>query len=92
MSIVTKWLDASLSAEVDLGPGYVLDGDPIPSERSTAASQFSAQTIVAKRLDGLRCHFDIMLDGAQLLPPKGHAPQFSAHVYCGQMVAHLSYC
>jgi len=29
--------------------------------------------------------------GAQLLK-KGYAPQFSAHVYCGQMVAHLSYC
>ena len=24
--------------------------------------------------------------------PKGHSPQFSAHVYCGQTVAHLSYC
>jgi len=22
----------------------------------------------------------------------GHSPQFLAHVYCGQMVAHLSYC
>jgi len=30
----------------------------------------------------------------QLDPPsqKGHSPQFSAHVYCGQTVAHLSYC
>ena len=26
------------------------------------------------------------------LSPKGHSPQFSAHVYCGQTVAHLSYC
>jgi len=25
-------------------------------------------------------------------PPKGHSPQFSAHVYCGPVVAHLSYC
>jgi len=25
------------------------------------------------------------------LPQKGHSPQFSAHVYCGQTVAHLSY-
>jgi len=23
---------------------------------------------------------------------RGHGPQFSAHVYCGQTVAHLSYC
>jgi len=28
-----------------------------------------------------------------LLPQKrGHSPQFSTHVYCGQTVAHLSYC
>jgi len=26
------------------------------------------------------------------LPPKGHSPQFSTRVYCGQTVAHLSYC
>ena len=25
-------------------------------------------------------------------PPKGTHPQFSAHIYCGQTVAHLSYC
>ena len=24
--------------------------------------------------------------------PKGHSPHFSGHVYCGQTVAHLSYC
>jgi len=23
---------------------------------------------------------------------KGHNPQFTAHVYCGQTLAHLSYC
>jgi len=26
------------------------------------------------------------------LPQKGYIPQFSAHVHCGQTVAHLSYC
>jgi len=37
---------------------------------------------------------DIVLDGAQIPPPKRGtaAPLFSAHVYCSQMVAHLSYC
>ena len=37
----------------------------------------------------------IVLDGdlATPLPKKrGHSPQFSAHVYCGETVAHLSYC
>jgi len=37
---------------------------------------------------------DIVLDGDPALPHgKGHSsPQFSAHVYCGQTVAHLSNC
>jgi len=30
--------------------------------------------------------------GDQLPLPKGHSPQFSAHVYCGQTIARLSYC
>ena len=35
---------------------------------------------------------DIVLDGAQLPSPNGHAFHFSANVYCGQTIAHLSYC
>ena len=34
---------------------------------------------------------DIVLDWAQP-PKKEHSPHFSAHGYCGQTVAHLSYC
>ena len=35
----------------------------------------------------------IVLDGSQLpLHHRGTVPQLSAHVYCGQTVAHLSYC
>jgi len=64
-------------------------------------------SIVTKRLDGSRCHLvrtgvdlgagHIVLDGAELAPERGTAeqppgPHFSAHVYCGQTVAHLSYC
>ena len=30
--------------------------------------------------------------GTQLHPKRDTAPHFSAHVYCGQTVAHLSYC
>ena len=36
---------------------------------------------------------DIVLDGDPAPLKKGIAPtQFSAHIYCGQTVAHLSYC
>jgi len=35
----------------------------------------------------------IVLDGDPApRPRKVYSPQFSAHVYCGQTVAHLSYC
>ena len=35
----------------------------------------------------------IVLDGDPALPPqKGHSPQFSVHVCCGQTVVHLSNC
>ena len=35
----------------------------------------------------------IVLDGDPAHPPpKGHNPHFSVHVYCGQTVAHVSYC
>jgi len=37
---------------------------------------------------------DIVLDRETQLPvsKKGATPQFSARVYCGKTVAHLSYC
>jgi len=34
----------------------------------------------------------IVLDGDPAPQKRGTAPQFSAHVYCGETVAHLSYC
>jgi len=64
-------------------------------------------SIVAKRLDDQDATWyggrpllgpgDILLDGDPALPsPKRKGgvapPSFSAHVCCGQTVAHLSYC
>jgi len=61
---------------------------------------FRLMSVVAKWLDGSRCHLvrryqedHIVLHGDPAHPlPKGTALQFSADVYCGQTVAHLSYC
>ena len=57
-------------------------------------------SIVAKRLVGSGCylvwrHATLCWMGTQLPPPEKGAQQhrhFLAHVYCGEMVAHLSYC
>ena len=88
----TGWIKMPLGTEVGLGPGHtVLDGDP---------AHFRPMSVVAKRLNGSKGHLarrqatasDIVLHGDPA-PPNGHnSPLFSAHVYCGQTVTHLSYC
>ena len=48
----------ALGVEVGLGPGHiVLDGDPAPLPKKGAElPNFRPVFIVAKRLDGSRCH------------------------------------
>ena len=84
---------------VGFGPGHlVLDGDPAPLPQRGTAPPPNLQpiSVVAKWLNGLRCHFvwmevglgpgDFVLYEDPTPPPQkgGRAPQFSAHVYCGQ--------
>jgi len=46
-----------LGMEVDIGPGHiVLDGDPAPLPKTDTAPNFRPMSVVAKRLDELRCH------------------------------------
>jgi len=52
------WINMSLGMEVGLGPGHiVLDGDPahLP-KRGHSPSNFRLMSVVAKRLDGSKCH------------------------------------
>jgi len=45
-----------LGIEVGLGPGHtVLDGDPAPPKEAQPPN-FRSTSVVAKRLDGSRCH------------------------------------
>jgi len=83
-----------LGMEVGMSPGdFVLDGDPVP------LPNFRSISIVAKRLDALRCHLVLMFDVVVYCnlanqpcepPPTPHkgggatSPIFG-HVYCGQM-------
>jgi len=49
-----------LGMEVGLGPGHTAaDGDPIPTPKSGHSSppNFWPMSVVAKRLDGSKCHF-----------------------------------
>ena len=49
------WIKMALGSEAGLGPATLLDGDPASPKRCTAPS-FRPMSIVAKRLDGSRCH------------------------------------
>jgi len=87
----------TLGMQVGLIPDHiVLDGDPVPPpQKGAQPPNFQPMFIVAKLLDGSRYPLstevnlgpgDLVLDGVPALPPKrGTAPQFSVHVYRGQM-------
>jgi len=50
------WVKMPLGMEVCLGSGYiVLVGDPAPPKKGTAPN-FRPTFVVAKRLDGSKCH------------------------------------
>jgi len=51
------WIKMKLGVEVGLRPGHiVLDGDPAPPPKSGTDPNFWPMYVVAKRLDGSRCH------------------------------------
>jgi len=52
------WIKMRLGTEVGLDPGdIVLDGDPAPPKGAQQPPTFRPMFIVAKRLDGSRCHW-----------------------------------
>jgi len=76
--------------QVGLGPGHiVLDGDqaPLPKKWITAPN--------FRLVFGTEVGLDaghIVLDWDLAPHQRSTDAPFSAHVYCGQTVAHLSYC
>jgi len=52
------WIKLPLGMDVGLGPGdFVLDGDPAsPIKKGAQPPNFRRMSIVAKGLDGSRCH------------------------------------
>jgi len=83
----------------------VFDGDAAPLPKKTHSPQLSVHVCCGQTAGGIRIPLgaevghgpgDVALDGdPALLTERGTAaPQFPAHVYCGQMIAHqvLSSC
>jgi len=51
------WIKMKLGMEVGLGPSHiVLDRDPAPLLQRGTAPNFRPISVVAKQLDGSRCH------------------------------------
>jgi len=51
------WIKMKLGMEIGLGPDHiVLDGDPPPKRGKVLHPNFRPMSVVAKRLDGSRCH------------------------------------
>jgi len=91
------WIKMKLGMQVGLGPGHiVLDWDsdelPLPQKGAKPPPNFRPISVVAKWLDGSRCHLvglnqsDIVLAGDPAPPPQkeSRAPPIFGHVYCGQ--------
>jgi len=84
-----------------LGPSnIVLDVDPAPPPMGKVPSFRSAHVCCGQTAGRIKMPLGTKVDlgpGHIVLhgdpaPPKGANPQFVAHVYCGQTVAHLRYC
>jgi len=51
------WIKMKLGTEVGFGSGHImLDGDPAAHHQRDTAPNFRPISVVAKWLDGLRCH------------------------------------
>jgi len=51
------WIKMKIGTEVGLGPGHIVsDGDQIPLPKGAQPPNFRPMSVVAKRLDGSRCH------------------------------------
>ena len=67
----------------------MLDGDPTPPPLKRHTPNFRPMSVVAKRLDELRCHLVWRFDGDPTPPRKKRTARphpILAHVYCGQTV------
>ena len=97
------WIKMKLCMVVGLGIGQiVLNEDPAPlPQRGTP--QLLAHVRCGQTAESIKVPLDrevgigpghTVLDawGPTSPPERGTALQFSAHVYCGQTVVHLSYC
>jgi len=99
------WIKMPLGMKVGFGPGHiVLDGDAAHLPKKGHSPLIFGLCLLwpngwmdidATWYEGRpwpRSHCVTWGPSLPLPPKKGHSPQFLAHICCGQMVTHLSYC
>jgi len=95
------WINIPFGTDVGLVPDdIVIHGDPAPRLKRATHPTFRPMSIVAKLLldqdatwyEGRPRPRPHCVRWRPSFPRRGTNPQFSARVYCGQTVAHLSYC
>jgi len=97
------WIKMALGMEVGIGQGNILvDGDPASPSQKRGHNPFSIFGLYVLWSNGWIKQDANWYEGRPRprphcvtlgpSPPKGDTPHFSVHVYCGQTVAHLSYC
>jgi len=96
LSETNGWMDQhmKLGTEVGLVPGHiVLDGDPAhPAQKGHSSPNLWHMSVKTKWLDGSRCHLACRQPRSRphcvtwgpSFSQKGHIPQFSANVCCGE--------
>jgi len=104
---MASWIKIPLGIEVGLGPGdFVLDGYPAPVPKRGRSPPILSPCLLCPKgwMDQdtiwygsrpqLRRHC-VRWEPSSFTshpPKKGHNPQFSAHVYCGQMAVSRRHC
>jgi len=54
---MVRWMKMPLDVEVGLAPGHIVfSGDPAPPKGHSSPELFGTMSVVAKQLDGSRCH------------------------------------
>ena len=84
-----------LGTEVGLGPGdIVLGGTQLPPQKGAQQPPLFGKLLWPNgSLDQDATWYERRPSPGPTSPSeKGHSPHFSAHVHCGQTVAHLSHC
>jgi len=97
-----RWIKMPLGVEMGIGPDHIASmGTQLPPPKRGHSPQCLAHVCCSQSAGWIKMPLDkevglsagdIVSDGGPNTPKRGKAPLFGPCLYCGQTVAHLSYC